>query len=331
MDFVEGSAARQVPLNVPFGLPGGAANLYELGSEGTLWWTRYDDRVRHRGTSSLLDRCMATRTCPKIVETFGAAELWGLRMSPDLIGTDARADLALPETVRRYYFPSVSHGGSFSGGFPVTGDKPFPRAPECSLAWNPNPSSDTRRALLKALANWVSVGIPPPASRYPTLASGDLVEPTPAAMGWPAIPNVPSPAGMLNAFVDYDFGAGFNYRDLSGVVTRQPPNLQQTMPSRVARVSSPSARGRPSVGLGDLQWCGFVLAPASSQEWAMRPEDTGHVDCPAKCVGAQVHPEGCEPFRTVVGRKIRSASFSLAIGRIDGCLHNPHSSRTKNL
>jgi Alpha/beta hydrolase domain len=49
-------AARQVPLNVRFGVPGGAAGPYELGSEGTLWWARYDDKVRGRGKSSLLDR-----------------------------------------------------------------------------------------------------------------------------------------------------------------------------------------------------------------------------------------------------------------------------------
>ena len=87
-------AARQVPLNIRFGVPGGAAGLYEPGSEGALWWSRYDDRVRGRGTASLLDRCHADTTCPRIVETFGAAEFWGLRMSPNLIGTDARRELS---------------------------------------------------------------------------------------------------------------------------------------------------------------------------------------------------------------------------------------------
>jgi hypothetical protein len=32
-------AARQVPLNLRFAVPGGAATLFEPGSEGTLWWT----------------------------------------------------------------------------------------------------------------------------------------------------------------------------------------------------------------------------------------------------------------------------------------------------
>ena len=176
-------AARQVPLNVRFGVPGGAANPDEPGSEGTLWWGRYQDRVRGRGFSSLLDRCHATSTCPLIVETFGASEFWGLRMSPDLVGTDAASDIALPEGVRRYYFPGVTHGGSPVGGFPVTGEQSARDAPSCALAGNPNPSSDTRRAVLKMLFDWVSKGKAPLASRYPTLASGDLVLPTGSADG----------------------------------------------------------------------------------------------------------------------------------------------------
>jgi hypothetical protein len=244
-------AARQVPLNIRFGVPGGAAGLYEPGSEGPLWWSRYDDRLRGRGTASLLDRCRATDTCPKIVETFGSAEFWGLRMSPNLVGTDARADLPLPADVRRYYFPSVTHGGSYSGAFPLKGDPAFPGAPACTMALNPNPSTETRRAVLKALADWVSTGRTPPPSRYPTIAGGDLVPPTATAIGWPRIPGAPNPDGKLNPFLDQDFGASFNYRDLSGVLTRQPPTIRRTIPSLVPRVNSDGneTAGVPSVQL----------------------------------------------------------------------------------
>ncbi|MGR6330006.1 alpha/beta hydrolase domain-containing protein [Sphingomonas sp. XXL09] len=242
-------AARQVPLNIRFGVPGGAAGLYEPGSEGALWWSRYDDRVRGRGTASLLDRCHADTTCPRIVETFGAAEFWGLRMSPNLVGTDARRDLPLPPEVRRYYFPGVTHGGSYRGGFPVGGETAPTAAPRCTLAWNPNPSADTRRAVLVALAAWVSAGTSPPPSRYPTIAHGDLVAPTAAAMGWPAIPHAPAPDGKLNPFLDYDFGPGFDYTELSGVLGRQPPTIRRTIPSRVPRVDADGneVAGVPSV------------------------------------------------------------------------------------
>jgi hypothetical protein len=110
---------------------------------------------------------------------------------------------------------------------------------------------DTRRALLRALAAWVSTGKAPPPSRYPTLAAGDLVAPTPAAMGWPAIPGGVSPAGKLNQFLDYDFGASFNYVDLSGVMTLQPPRIRRIISSLVPRVDSDGneTAGIPSVQL----------------------------------------------------------------------------------
>ncbi|MFC3443346.1 alpha/beta hydrolase domain-containing protein [Sphingobium rhizovicinum] len=244
-------AARGVPLNIRFGVPGGAANLYEAGSEGPLWWNRYDDRARGRGTSSLLDRCRETDTCPKIVETFGSAEFWGLRMSPNLIGTDAGSDIPLPPEVRRYYFPGVTHGGSYVGGFPAGGEKAYPGLAACTLAWNPNPSSQTRRAVLKSLEAWISEGKEPLPSRYPTLAAGDLVAPDAAALGWPAIPGAPTPTGKINEMPDYDFGPAFDYRDLSGIQSKQPPSIRRIIPSRVPRVNvdGNEMAGVPSVQL----------------------------------------------------------------------------------
>ncbi|WP_294324381.1 alpha/beta hydrolase domain-containing protein [uncultured Sphingomonas sp.] len=231
-------AARQVPLNIRFAVPGGAADLFELGSEGTLWWSRYHDRVRGRGTSSLLDRCRASDTCPKIIETIGSAELWGLRLSAGLVGTDARRDLPLPANVRRYYFGSVTHGGSTRGGFPVTGEVAGPGYPPCALALNPVRTEDARRALLGRLVDWVRDDRMPPDSRYPTLAAGTLVRPDAAAMGWPALPGVPRPEAALNRMPDYDVGPQFRYADESGVVSHQPPRIRRYLPARVPRVDA---------------------------------------------------------------------------------------------
>jgi len=231
-------AARQLPMNIRFGVPGGAANLFEPGSEGVLWWGDHDDSTRGRGVTSLLDRCKKDRTCPKIVETFGSTELWGLRLSPELVGTDAKADVPIPANVRRYYFPSVTHGGSYVGGISLDGDKPWPGAPTCLLPGNPNPSLPTMRALLKALVAWVKTGKAPPPSRYPTIAAGDLVAANAKAMGWPDIPGAPKPDGLLNEFFDYDVGPNFDYPDLSGIATIQPPRIRRTIPSLVPRVNA---------------------------------------------------------------------------------------------
>lgn len=240
-------AARQVPLNLRFGVPGGAARAFEPGSEGALWWSRYDDRLRGLGTTSLLDRCNATGTCPKIIETFGSAEFWGLRMSPGLVGTDAAADLPLPANVRRYYFPSVTHGGSYTGGFKPAGDG---AVPGCRLAANPNPSLESLHAAQAMLVDWVSKGIPPKPSVYPTRSAGDLVEPTARAMGWPAIPDTPDPARMLNTMPDYRFGRGFRRRDVSGSLTTLPPVQQGTIRQLVPRVNGD---GNETAGIASVQ------------------------------------------------------------------------------
>ena len=226
-------AGRQVALNLRFGVPGGAAETFQPGSEGTLWWGSYTDKQRKLGKSSLLDRCNASKTCPKIVETFGSAEFWGLRMSPDLVGIDARADIPLPANVRRYYFPSVTHAGGRSTGFSLKGDGVFG---DCVMAGNPNPSVDSWNAALKTLIDWVLTNKPPLASRYPTLAARQLVPPTAAAMGWPKIPGAPVPDGHINPFVEQQFGPDLRARDLSGVLSQQPPMIGRIFPSRVPRL-----------------------------------------------------------------------------------------------
>jgi hypothetical protein len=98
-------------MNLRFAAVGGGAELFEPGSDGVVWWSDYKDEVRGRSEAGLLDRCRASGTCPKIFETFGSFEFWGLRASPDLVGTAGDRDIPLPPNVRRYYFPGVTHGG----------------------------------------------------------------------------------------------------------------------------------------------------------------------------------------------------------------------------
>src|SRR5436309_11309486 len=102
-------ASRTTDLNRRFALPGGNVGLFELGHEAPSWWEDWNDSVRGRGTSGIFNRCRLTKTCPKVIETFGASEIWGLRHSYSLVGTDAKADIPLPDNVRRYYFPGVGH------------------------------------------------------------------------------------------------------------------------------------------------------------------------------------------------------------------------------
>lgn len=231
-------AGRQLAMNIRFAHPGGAANLYEPGSEGPLWWGSYADAARGRKSASMLDRCTATKSCPRIFETFGAAEFWGLRMSPNLVGTAADVDIALPANVRRYYFPGTTHGGGRGGFTTQVVPSPTSGAGVCELPTNNNSQAESMRALLVSLTDWVARDTLPPPSQYPRLAQHQLVMPNPRAMGFPSIPGAPLPGNHLNPYFDYDLGNEFKYEDMSGVIASQPPAIKRTFPLLVPKTDA---------------------------------------------------------------------------------------------
>jgi hypothetical protein len=216
-------AMRMNAINYRFAAPGGLVGLYELGNDGVNWWGAYDDAVRSEGRHSLLDRCRAANQCPKITEIMGSTEFWDLRASADYVGSDAKADIALPANVRRYYNAGVTHNGG-AGGF----NRTTPPTAACVLATNPNPASDTNRAIFAALVDWVTKGAEPPSSLYPTLAAGDLVTHPDYDAHFPAIPGVPRPA--YAPLQHYDFGPGFNVPDVSGELGMAPPRYLGEIP-----------------------------------------------------------------------------------------------------
>jgi hypothetical protein len=57
------------------------------------------------------------------------------------------------------------------------------------------------------------------------------------------------PDGLVNAVLDYDFGEGFTYNDMSGVITREPPAIRRVIPTLVPRVNADGneTSGVPSV------------------------------------------------------------------------------------
>jgi hypothetical protein len=236
-------AGRRVALNYRFALPDGVLKLYEAGSEGPQWWAAAPDPVRGLPAAGILDRCTASHTCPKIVEHFGAAEVWGLKLTPEWIGSAGDTDLPLPDNVRRYYIPSTQHGGG-RGGFSTTATA----APSCpSVGWgtgalpsNPVPHTQTVNAIRAHFRDWVMKGVAPPPSRYPTLAAGTLVDATAEAMGFPALPGLPAhlPSGLINPLLDYDFGPQFNYMDGSGVQTVVPPRIKRIVHLKAPRVDA---------------------------------------------------------------------------------------------
>jgi hypothetical protein len=168
-------AGRRVANNSRWGMPDGVLELYQMGSEGPQWWNRYPDKVRDLPKGGILDRCKKTRSCPKIVETFGGAEVYALKMTTSWVGTSAKEDIPLPGNVRRYYLPSSAHGG----GNGQTTENPAPAGSvNCpgnnwgrgTLRANPVPALGMVNRVRAALREWVMHDTPPPPSQWPTLA-----------------------------------------------------------------------------------------------------------------------------------------------------------------
>ncbi|HWM42769.1 MAG TPA: alpha/beta hydrolase domain-containing protein, partial [Burkholderiales bacterium] len=167
-------AGRRVANNSRWGQPDGVLELYQMGSEGPQWWARYQDDVRDLPKRGILDRCKRTGTCPKVVETFGGAEVFALKMTTSWVGTDAKHDIPLPSNVRRYYLPSSTHGGG-GGGFneaiPDTGvNCPGNNWGRGTLRGNPVPATALVNRMRVALREWVMHDTSPPPSQWPTLA-----------------------------------------------------------------------------------------------------------------------------------------------------------------
>ena len=234
-------AGRRIALNFRWAQPDGVLELYQAGSEGPQWWSRHPDTVRKLPAAGILDRCEKTRTCPKIIEHFGSAEVWALKLTPEWVGTDGRADLPLPDNVRRYYIASTNHNGGVGGfdtSLPGVGlAKPGALCPgnnfgNALLPANPVPHTQTVNALRVHFRDWVMKGTAPPASRYPMLANGTLAAADKASIGFPTLPGlrptVPEPDFIMPVF-DYDWGPRFKAVDGSGIASNAPPRIRQVL------------------------------------------------------------------------------------------------------
>ena len=243
-------AGRRIALNFRWAQPDGVLELYQAGSEGPQWWLPHPDPVRGLPAAGILDRCMASNTCPKIIEHFGSAEVWALKLTPEWVGTDAKADLPLPDYVRRYYIASTNHNGGVGGfdtslpgvGLPATGTAcPGNNFGTGLLPANPVPHTQTINALRVHFRNWVMAGTPPPPSRFPMLADNTLGEAHKAGIGFPTLPGlratVPEP-DFIMPVLDYDWGPQFNPVDGSGIASLAPPRVKQVLKMMAPKVDA---------------------------------------------------------------------------------------------
>jgi hypothetical protein len=186
-------------------------------------------------TDSVLARCGASGTCPKILEVNDSNSYWFKSASLAITTPDGTMDLPDPLNVRFYLLSSIAHGVASGRGL-------------CQQLQNPISPGPALRALLTVLTDWVVSGTEPPSSRVPRLQDGTLVPPLPqSTVGFPKIPGV-TYTGVVSVRELYEYGPEFE----RGIISCWPP--KPTSRAYLTLVPKVTADGidLPGVQLPDL-------------------------------------------------------------------------------
>ncbi|NVK73027.1 MAG: hypothetical protein HWE24_06060 [Oceanospirillaceae bacterium] len=117
-------------------------------------------------TDSILKQCLASDTCPKIMQTDTSTEFWQARAA--LVSTTPDGTpMTEPENIRLYFLTGAPH---FSPWGAVSKSSRI-----CQFPTNPTSPAPIMRALTMAMLHWTKEGVEPPKSRFPSVANGTLV------------------------------------------------------------------------------------------------------------------------------------------------------------
>jgi hypothetical protein len=255
---------RRISLNIRFGRPGGGGLQHEdhlfPGNDPPFTWDKELDPISGI-TGGILEKCLGTGTCPKIIQTLSSSEYWQLRASLTTTDSYGTKDLKIPENVRIYLF---------SG----TQDSPRSIADQMSgFAQNHNSYDPYLRALIIALEKWITEGKEPPLSSYPTLLSKTLSVPDKTSIGWPDIPGVPY-NGKVNEIPLLDYGPQYDFKNVSGILTQEPPKVKSELPYKTL-VPKVDKDGNEITGIRGID----IRVPLGTYTgWALRREGFGKGD-----------------------------------------------------
>ena len=282
--FTAIAGARRMFLNAAFAQPGRFHRQHEdhayPGDQFPFTYATRVDGFTGKG-GGILERALASGTCPKIIHCDSSTEFWQGRSS--LLVTDEQGrDVPTPDEVRLYLFAGTQHAGPAMLGHAAI----FAQNPVYPL--NYVDYSPLNRALLVALERWVSGAEPAPASRFPRVTDGALVAPLPASSpGFPAIPGVRYPAAINELSVmDY---------------TQMPPRAVpgQHYPVLVPKLD---ADGNELAG---IRLPDIAVPRATLTGWNLRDRD--FADGALMLVGA------CFPFAATRAERARSGDPRLSI------------------
>ncbi|MGB8492077.1 MAG: alpha/beta hydrolase domain-containing protein, partial [Bacteroidales bacterium] len=255
---------RRISLNVRFGRPGGGGLQHEdhlfPGNDPPFSWDSRTDPVSGI-TGGILEKCIETGTCPKIMQTLSSSEYWQLRASLTTTDSYGKADIDIPENVRIYLFSGTQHTPS-GGADQMSG-----------FAMNPNSYDPYLRALLVALEKWVLEGKEPPTSCYPRIDAATLAAPDRESIGWPDIPDIPF-NGKVNELPLLDYGPQYDFRNVTGILQQEPPKQKSDQMYRtlVPRVDKDGNE------VGGIRGINIRVPLGTYTGWALRREGYGKGD-----------------------------------------------------
>jgi len=201
-----------------------------------------------------LAQARAQGCLPKIIFSQTSTEYWSRAASLLHTDVEGRRDIALPDNVRVYLISSAQHLG---GGPHTRGDCQQPR----------NVLDDRTpilRAMLVTLNRWVSGQAEPPASRYPRLADGTLVDLDTWRESFPKVPGVGLPDDYYQP-CRLDFGPRFQTEGIADLI---PPKTGEFFRTLIPAVDA-DGNDRAGIRLPDVAvplgtYTGWNLRTAAS-------------------------------------------------------------------
>lgn len=190
---------------------------------------------------------------PRVFWVNTGYEYWGRAASLLHTNPAGDCDVELLPNERLYHLAGGQH---FEDRFPPSPRSKIPGSP--GYVGNPTMLKTSYRALLRSLVSWVSDGVEPPESRYPSFEGGELVNVQGLAL--PSIPGIRAPDSAHNAY-RADYGPRFRSE---GIVDFQPPRLGEPFPARVPQVD---AQGNE---LGGLRGVELRVPLATYLPWSLR-------------------------------------------------------------
>jgi hypothetical protein len=210
-------------------------------------------------TGGLLDRAVAEKVVPKIFFSNTSYEYWGRAAALIHTSADGKHDAPISDNVRIYHFTGLQH---FSGPFPPEKGKGDLLGQEPQ---SPLPVKYFWRTMIANMDAWVRSHTLPPASSYPKIADGTLVQLREYAL--PGIPGVNRPHEANEAW-HLDFGP--NWRE--GILSIQPPRVGEPSPVLVPQVDA-DGNERDGVRLPEV-----TVPLATYTSWNLRDPSIGASD-----------------------------------------------------